>query len=124
VVEFLDTITPAIDKEISANFMKILKKQGIKFMLSTKVTATEVKGDKVKLSLQPAAGGDTTALESDVVLVSTGRRPLTRNIGLEELGIEKDKVGRIKVNEHFQTKVRTHSLTHSLTYSLTHSLTH
>lgn len=106
MVEFLDTITPAIDREISANFMKILKKQGMKFMLGTKVTATEVKGDKVKLSIQPAAGGETTALDADVVLVSTGRRPLTRNIGLEELGIEKDKVGRIKVNEHFQTKVK------------------
>lgn len=104
VVEFLDTITPSMDKEITANFMKILKKQGIKFMLNSKVTGTEVK-DKVKLTIEPSKGGAASSLEADVVLVSTGRRPLTRNIGLEELGIEKDKVGRIKVNEHFQTKV-------------------
>lgn len=104
VVEFLDTITPSIDKEISSNFQKILKKQGIKFMLSTKVTATEVK-DKVTLTIQPAAGGATSTLEADVVLVSTGRRPLTKNIGLEELGIKTDKVGRIVVNDHFQTAV-------------------
>lgn len=105
VVEFLDTITPSIDKEISQNFLKILKKQGMKFMLSTKVTGTEVTADSVKLTLQPAAGGPSTVFETDVALVSTGRRPFTRNIGLQELGIETDKIGRIKVNEHFQTAV-------------------
>lgn len=106
VVEFLDTITPAIDKEVSSNFLKILKKQGMKFMLSTKVTATEVSPSGVKLTVTPSAGGDATVLDADVVLVSTGRRPLTRDIGLEKLGIETDKVGRIKVNEHFQTAVK------------------
>ena len=59
----------------------------------------------VQLSLEAAAGGKAEIFEADVVLVSTGRRPLTKNIGLEELGIETDKVGRIKVNDHFQTSV-------------------
>lgn len=105
VVEFLDTITPSIDKEISASFLKILKKQGIKFKLSTKVTATNVTADGVKLTLQPAAGGATEIFDTDVVLVSTGRRPFTKSLGLEELGIETDKVGRIKVDSHFKTKI-------------------
>ena len=105
VVEFLDTITPSIDKEVSQMFMKILKKQKMKFMLSTKVTGTEVTADGVKLTVQPSAGGDSSVLDADVVLVSTGRRPFTKNLGLEELGIETDKVGRIKVDHHFQTKV-------------------
>jgi dihydrolipoamide dehydrogenase len=107
VVEFLDTITPGIDKEISTNFLRILKKQGINFKLSTKVVGSEVsEGGGVKLTLEPSAGGEKTFFNADVVLVSTGRRPFTKNIGLESLGIETDKIGRIKVNDHFQTSVK------------------
>ncbi len=105
VIEFLDTITPSIDKEISANFMKILKKQGIKFKLKTKVSASAVNGDSVNLTLEPAAGGEKTQFDAEVVLVATGRRPFTANLGLEELGIEKDRMGRIVVDSHFATKV-------------------
>ena len=88
VIEFLDSIIPSTDKEISTNFLKILKKQGMKFKLGTKVTGTEVKADGVKLTLEPAAGGAATVFDSEVVLVATGRRPFTKNIGLEALGIE------------------------------------
>jgi dihydrolipoamide dehydrogenase len=105
VIEFLDTITPSIDKEITANFMKILQKQGLKFKLSTKVTGTQVAPDGVTLTIEPSTGGATETFKADVVLVSTGRRPFTKNIGLEELGIELDKVGRVVVDDHFQTKV-------------------
>eukprot|EP00128_Syssomonas_multiformis_P002197 Colp12_sorted_trinity150504_noHs@13066 len=105
VVEFLDTITPGMDKEITQAFLKILKKQGIKFLLNTKVTGSKVEGAGVKLTLEPSAGGEATHFDADVVLVSTGRRPFTKNIGLEALGIETDKIGRIKVDHHFQTKV-------------------
>lgn len=105
VVEYLDTITPGMDKEITQAFLKILKKQGIKFLLSTKVAGSKVTDNGVKLTLEPAAGGQATEFDADVVLVSTGRRPFTKNIGLEALGIETDKVGRIKVDSHFQTKV-------------------
>ena len=77
----------------------------MKFMLSTKVTGTEVTSSGVKLTVQPSKGGDTTTVEADVVLVSTGRRPFTKNIGLEALGIETDKLGRIKVDGHFKTSV-------------------
>ena len=105
VIEFLDGITPSLDKEVSANFLKILKKQGMKFRLGTKVTATKVEGDKVTLSLEPAKGGAAESFDADVVLVSTGRRPFTRDIGLEELGIKTDKMGRITVDKHFATSV-------------------
>lgn len=105
VIEFLDTITPSMDKETSNNFLKILKKQGMKFKLSTKVVASKVEGDDVKLTLEPSAGGAAEQFDADVVLVSTGRRPFTKNLGLEELGIETDKVGRIKVDGHFKTKI-------------------
>jgi dihydrolipoamide dehydrogenase len=105
VVEFLDTITPAVDKETTAAFMKILKKQGFKFKLSTKVTSSKVTANGVELTLEPSAGGEATKMETEVVLVSTGRRPFTKNIGLEALNIPVDKLGRIEVNEHFATKV-------------------
>jgi len=105
VIEFLDTITPSMDKEVAGNFLKILKKQGMKFQLGTKVVGTEVTATGVKLTLEPAKGGEKTVFETDVVLVSTGRRPFTKNIGLEAMGIETDKIGRIKVDEHFKTKV-------------------
>ncbi|CAM9421332.1 unnamed protein product, partial [Ectocarpus fasciculatus] len=106
VIEFLDTITPTLDKEISTNFKKILAKQGMKFMLGTKVTATDTSGESVKLTVEPSKGGDASVVDVDVVLVSTGRRPFTANLGLEDLKIATDKMGRIKVDEHFQTSVK------------------
>lgn len=105
VIEFLDTITPSLDKEISTAFKKILTKQGMNFKLGTKVTATDTSGESVKLTVEPSKGGETSEIEVDVVLVSTGRKPFTANLGLEALKIETDRMGRIKVNEHFATSV-------------------
>eukprot|EP00948_MAST-09A_sp_MAST-9A-sp1_P001368 g1368.t1 len=106
VVEFLDRIVPAMDTEITANFTKILKKQGMKFQLGTKVTASEVTdGGKVQLTTEPSAGGDASTEEFDVVLVSTGRRPFTQNLGLQDMGIAMDKMGRVVVNDEFRTNI-------------------
>lgn len=106
VVEFLDMITPGMDKEVATQYMKILKKQGMDFKLSTKVVGCQASDSGVKLTLEPAAGGAATSFDCDVVLVSTGRRPATKNLGLEALKIETDKAGRIKVDDHFQTSVK------------------
>jgi len=105
VVEFLDGICGNMDKETATAFQKLLKKQGMTFMMKTKVTASEVTDAGVTLTLEPAAGGEKSELKADVVLVSTGRRPFTKNIGLEKLGIGLDRLGRIQVNDHFQTAV-------------------
>eukprot|EP00941_MAST-03F_sp_MAST-3F-sp1_P002779 g2779.t1 len=106
VVEFMDGICPTMDKEITKAFTKILKKQGMEFHFSTKVVASEVTADgKVNLTTEPAAGGDASTMEADCVLVATGRRPFTTGLGLEELGVEMDGMGRIVVNEKFQTNV-------------------
>ena len=105
VIEYFDGITPSVDKEVATSFLKILKKQGMKFKLATKVTGTKVEADGVTLTLEPAAGGAADTFKADVVLVATGRRPFTRNIGLEALGIQTDKVGRIAVDKHFATAV-------------------
>jgi dihydrolipoamide dehydrogenase len=105
VVEYLDHITPGIDKEVSTAFMKILKKQGMKFIMSTKVTSTVSSADNVTLTLTPASGDAApTTITADMVLVSTGRRPCTTGINLEGLGIT-TTAGRIPVNHTFQTSI-------------------
>ncbi|KAK9812938.1 hypothetical protein WJX72_006048 [[Myrmecia] bisecta] len=105
VVEFLDTIVPTMDGEIRKAFQRSLTKQGFKFKLNTKVTSAAVEGDTVKLTVEPAKGGQPETLEANVVLVSAGRRPLTQGLDLEKAGVELDKRGRIKVDEHFKTSV-------------------
>ena len=73
VVEYLDRITPGLDLEVSKQFQKILTKQGFEFKLGTKVTGADAKGKRVKVTMEPAAGGKAEVLEADVVLVSIGR---------------------------------------------------
>ncbi|KAJ1459647.1 hypothetical protein M885DRAFT_510813 [Pelagophyceae sp. CCMP2097] len=105
VIEYMDRITPGIDLEVGKAFLRILKKQKMKFMLSTGVQGSEVTANGVTLTVAPAKGGDEKKLDFDVVLVATGRRPFTRGLGLEALDIEMDRLGRVVVNEHFQTKI-------------------
>ena len=105
VVEFADTIVPSLDAEIRTSFQRTLEKQKMKFKLKTKVVSVDASGSGVKLVLEPSAGGEQTVLEADVVLVSAGRVPYTKGLGLEEVGVKVDKFGRIEVDNHFQTNV-------------------
>jgi dihydrolipoamide dehydrogenase len=105
VVEFLDQILPGMDGEVRKEANKILRKQGIEFRLSTKVSMAVAKGKKVTLTLEPAAGGDAETLESDCVLVSIGRRPNTDGLGLEAIGLERNRQGQIETDHNFRTKV-------------------
>lgn len=105
MVEFLDRIVPTMDGEVSKQFQRVLKKQGLNFKLKTKVTKAEKVDGKVRLTVEPAAGGEAEVLEADRVLVSVGRRPYTDGLGLEELGIARDNRGRIEVDDHFRTNV-------------------
>jgi dihydrolipoamide dehydrogenase len=105
VVEFLDRIVPGVDLEVAKEMQKLLKKQGFDFRLSTKVTKAERATEGVRLSLEPAAGGETDILECDTVLLAIGRRPFTQSLGLAEAGVEVDQRGRITVNGQFQTNV-------------------
>jgi dihydrolipoamide dehydrogenase len=102
VVEFLDRITPTMDGEVSTQFLKLLKKQGIVFELGTKVTKVEKVGKGVKLEVEPAAGGAARTLEADVVLISIGRKPYTQGLGLETVGIKTDARGFIPA-QHWAT---------------------
>ncbi|KAM3146842.1 dihydrolipoamide dehydrogenase precursor [Paramecium bursaria] len=105
VVEFLDNICGNIDLEISKSFQKILTKQGIKFLLSHKVISGKNLGTSAQLTIEPVKGGDKITLEADHVLVSTGRRPFTQNLGAKEIGVEIDNKGRIVTKGHFKTSV-------------------
>jgi dihydrolipoamide dehydrogenase len=102
VIEFMDRICPSMDQEVTKKFQTILKKQGIKFNLKTKVTKSEIQADGVVLTTEPSKGGDPKEETYDIVLVATGRRPYTEGLGLEELGIKTDKIGRIEVDSHFR----------------------
>jgi dihydrolipoamide dehydrogenase len=104
VVEFLDRITPTMDGEIATAFQRILKKQGMVFELSQKVTAVEKTRAGVQVSIEPAKGGQGRTLEADVVLVSIGRKPVTANLGLDTVGVKLDPKGFV-INDHLKTNV-------------------
>ncbi len=104
VVEFLDRITPGMDGEISKQFQRTLAKQGMTFELGHKVTGVDASGAAVQVTIEPAQGGAARTLETDVVLVSIGRRPFTQGLGLETVGVKTDPRGFIET-EHFRTNV-------------------
>ena len=104
VIEYLDHITPGLDKEISNEFMKILKKQNIKFELNTKVERI-TKNDK-GVVIETTNKDSKNKIEADVVLISVGRKPYTDKLNLEKIGVNLDKKGKIKVNKNFETNVK------------------
>ena len=105
VVEFLDHITPGMDKEISKEFMKILQKQGINFHLQTKVNSIK-KNNKGAVVSTTNKDGKKINFECDVVLVSVGRKPNTKNLNLDAIGIALDDKKRVKVDKNFQTNIK------------------
>src|SRR3954453_23033856 len=94
VVEFLDQILPGMDGEVRKEAKKIMKKQGLEFRLSTKVTGVKVDGATATLTIEPAAGGTPETIEADVVLVSIGRRPNTDGLGLDKAGLQTNQRGQ------------------------------
>ncbi|WP_297322487.1 dihydrolipoyl dehydrogenase [uncultured Bartonella sp.] len=105
VVEFLDKVLGTMDGEISKQFQKLMEKQGIEYKLGAKVTGIEKTASGAKVTFEPVNGGAAEALEADIVLVATGRRPYTDGLGLEEVGVKLDKHGRIDVDAHWKTSV-------------------
>jgi dihydrolipoamide dehydrogenase len=106
VVEFQDRIVPTADKQATAELLKILTRQGLEFKLSTKVTSAKAQGSKVTVEMESVDGSKKEKVEVDYVLVSVGRKPFSEGLGLKELGIPQDKIGRVEVDAHFQTKVK------------------
>ena len=105
VVEYLDNILAGMDSEVSKQAQRLLAKQGLEFQLGAKVTGVEKYGDGAKVTFEPAKGGDAVVLDADVVLISTGRKPYTAGLGLEEAGVALDNRGRVEIDGHFKTNV-------------------
>ena len=106
VVEYLDFITPGMDREVSNEFKKILTKQGIKFKLNNKVTAATNIKNKVIVDYTNNTTAVREKVECDKVLISVGRKPYTDGLNLSKIGIKKDSKGRIEVNEKLQTSLK------------------
>ena len=104
VIEYMDKIIPGMDGALSKELQKVLKKQGMKFELSTAVSAVERSGDTVTVKAKNKKG-EEVSFEGDYCLVSVGRKPYTDGLGLENAGVELDERGRVKVNDHLQTNV-------------------
>ena len=104
VVEMLPKIAGTLDGQVGRTLDRILKRQGLEFRLNTKVAQATVAGKKVTVRLESGAGSEE--MRFDRLLVSVGRRPLTRNLGIERLGIETDpQSGQIRVDETYRTSV-------------------
>lgn len=103
VVEYLDRILPGADAEIAKEAQRTFKKQGLNFRLGQKVTGVEKLKSKLKLTMEPAKGGDSETIDADVVIVSIGRKPYTDGLGLDAVGAATDKRGVIQPKEgHFK----------------------
>ena len=105
VVEFLDRILPGMDMEVARQSQRLLEKQGMTFKLASKVTGVDSSGATLKSSVEPAKGGASETIETDVILVATGRTPYTEGLGLKEAGVALDERGRVKTDAHFATNV-------------------
>ncbi len=109
VVEFLPRIVPTLDGEVAKNLQRILSRQGLKFMLSSKLESIQRnKQGMTAVVAQTATGkneGKITEIECDKVLIATGRRPTTHSLGLEQLGVVIDQHGFIQTDENFRTNV-------------------
>ncbi len=104
IVEFLDHITPGMDKEISSEFMKILKKQGINFHMQHKVESI-TKNDSGVIVSTLDKNRKNKDFDCNVVLISVGRKPNVKGLNLEKIGIELDDKKRIKTKKNFQTNL-------------------
>lgn len=103
VIEFQDGLIPTMDKTLGKELMKILKKEGFKFLFNhavQKVTSTK---DNVSLEVKNKKG-EIVTVEGDYCLVAVGRKAYTDQLGLENTSIETDQAGRIITNENLQTK--------------------
>jgi dihydrolipoamide dehydrogenase len=105
VVEMLDRVAPGLDAEVAKQLQRVLAKQGLAFKLGTKVAGVDSKGKNLKLTLEPAKGGNAETLDCDVVLVAVGRTPNTQGLGLGDVGVRCDNRGRVVVDDKFATSV-------------------
>lgn len=105
VIEYANRLGGPMDQDCMNVLRKNLEREGMSFLLSTKVTGSSVHSDGVNVTFEALTDGKTSSMKADVVLVATGRKPFTTGVGCEELGIQKDPQGRIVVDAHYQTNI-------------------
>ncbi|MDK3016946.1 dihydrolipoyl dehydrogenase [Pseudodonghicola flavimaris] len=106
VIEFLDFITPGMDGEVQKSFQRILKKQGMEFIMGAAVQKTEIARGKAKVTYKLRKDDSEHEIDADTVLVATGRKPYTEGLGLEALGVEMTPRGQVKIGADWQTNVK------------------
>lgn len=107
VIEYADSICSMMDADSVNVLVRSMKKMGVVFMTSTKVTNSRSIGGRVELDFESLTDGKKSSIQGDVVLVSTGRKAFTEGLGLENINILKDKRGRVLINSHYQTNIPT-----------------
>nr|MDA3858210.1 dihydrolipoyl dehydrogenase [Roseovarius sp.] len=106
VVEYLDAISPGMDAEVQKTFQRILKKQGLKFVMGAAVQSVETLKTKAKVHYKLRKTDKEETVDADIVLLATGRKPYTDGLGLADLGVELTDRGQIKTDDHWQTNVK------------------
>ena len=105
VIEYTSRLGGVTDQDCMNVLKRNLEKEGMKFLLSTKVTGSNVVADGVEVTYEALTDGKASTTKADVVLVATGRKPFSAGLGCEEVGIQKDPQGRIVIDKHYQTTV-------------------
>jgi dihydrolipoamide dehydrogenase len=105
VIEYTDSLIPAMDASLGKELQKVLAKLGFEFYFGHKVTGVQTKGKQTTVSFESLANGEKKEIKADYTLVSVGRKPYTDGLGLEKAGLATDERGRIPVNTHLQTAV-------------------
>ena len=106
VVEFLDVVTPGMDGEVQKTFQRLLKRQGLDFIMGAAVQKAEAGKGKATVTYKLRKDDSEAVLEADCVLVATGRKRFTDGLGLAALGVEMEPRGQIRTDPHWQTSVR------------------
>ena len=106
VIEFLDHIASGIDKDMSSEFLKILKKQEINFKLNSKVIGVSITKDKAVVNYISNETSARKKIEADKVLIAVGRKPYTEGLNLKKVSVKSDNQGRIQIDNKFQTSVK------------------
>jgi len=105
IVEFLDRMVPTEDAEVSKELLRHYKKLGVNVLLSTKVESIDDSGEKVRVTVSPAAGGESRVIETDKVLQAIGFAPRVEGYGLEAAGVKVSDRGAIVIDDHCRTNV-------------------
>ena len=105
VIEFAPRLCPTMDQQVSKKLQQILTKQGMEFVMESKVTGIKKTKNGAEVEYESLKDGAKKTIQAEKVLVATGRRPFSDGLGLEEVGVIKDQRGFVQVDEHYQTSV-------------------